>query len=318
MCGENRAASSGPRSGGGSSPRVRGKPFGRVRSYTGAGLIPACAGKTGHLKSPGGGHGAHPRVCGENKRAVRLPSVASGSSPRVRGKRLCSRHVLCLCGLIPACAGKTSGAQTAPTHPKAHPRVCGENESFRPSHERSAGSSPRVRGKPKRKHPDSSHNGLIPACAGKTWCGCLLRRLVRAHPRVCGENSKCSGRCGSFLGSSPRVRGKPPTAPPVPVGTRLIPACAGKTLNSHTRARRAGAHPRVCGENSFPAARGRYRGGSSPRVRGKLLHTPNRNPQKRLIPACAGKTKPLKHPTRPTKAHPRVCGENGYAVNEVG
>ena len=72
------------------------------------------------------------------------------------------------------------------------------------------------------------------------------------------------------------------------------------------------AHPRVCGENlpfedvSFQEA------GSSPRVRGKLHVGHSRHSSLGLIPACAGKTKPIMHESVKCGAHPRVCGENQY------
>ena len=53
-----------------------------------AGLIPACAGKTAAQLTLFVLSQAHPRVCGENGwRPVDSP-LTTGSSPRVRGKRL--------------------------------------------------------------------------------------------------------------------------------------------------------------------------------------------------------------------------------------
>ena len=50
--------------------------------------------------------------------------------------------------------------------------------------------------------------------------------------------------------------------------------------------------------------------GSSPRVRGKRRSRRIDGPRPRLIPACAGKTALMFDATTPTRAHPRVCGEN--------
>ena len=50
--------------------------------------------------------------------------------------------------------------------------------------------------------------------------------------------------------------------------------------------------------------------GSSPRVRGKQILGFKDSSQKGLIPACAGKTGPLRRKYRHSGAHPRVCGEN--------
>ena len=71
-----------------------------------------------------------------------------GSSPRVRGKLSDALEIERRCGLIPACAGKTTAVFELCAEDWAHPRVCGEN--FRLS------SWPEHRA------------WLIPACAGKT------------------------------------------------------------------------------------------------------------------------------------------------------
>ena len=72
---------------GGSSPRMRGKPYCEMRLCFWFGLIPAHAGKTrtrSGMKKP---RWAHPRACGENQ-ALRAPiRDREGSSPRMRGKR---------------------------------------------------------------------------------------------------------------------------------------------------------------------------------------------------------------------------------------
>ena len=71
------------------------------------GLIPACAGKTGTLRSELERLWAHPRVCGENYIPRSEWPEPMGSSPRVRGKLTLKGKVKIKPGLIPACAGKT-------------------------------------------------------------------------------------------------------------------------------------------------------------------------------------------------------------------
>ena len=71
--------------------------------------------------------------------------------------------------------------------------------------------------------------GLIPACAGKTRSPGQQARALRAHPRVCGENSVPVEKSCISGGSSPRVRGKLPITVERAGEQRLIPACAGKT-----------------------------------------------------------------------------------------
>ena len=132
--------------------------------------------------------------------------------------------------------------------------------------------------------------GLIPACAGKTSNASIIKRQIRAHPRVCGENFVAFHAASSKIGSSPRVRGKRLDEAACSVFERLIPACAGKTIMEQTADAHGKAHPRVCGEN----------------VQGALMLRADW----RLIPACAGKTEYNGSVTKSLEAHPRVCGEN--------
>ena len=55
------------------------------------------------------------------------PMMVLGSSPRVRGKLGGGCETRAVCGLIPACAGKTQKSTESQMKEKAHPRVCGEN-----------------------------------------------------------------------------------------------------------------------------------------------------------------------------------------------
>ena len=91
------------------------------------GLIPAHAGKTGALLVPMVGAWAHPRSRGENGILETRFLGRAGSSPLTRGKH--DRAVMEVAAerLIPAHAGKTSGAWSARWSPWAHPRSRGEN-----------------------------------------------------------------------------------------------------------------------------------------------------------------------------------------------
>ena len=91
-------------------------------------------------------------------------------------------------------------------------------------------------------------------------------------------------------GSSPRVRGKPDIRSVPSNSTRLIPACAGKTIAGFAAHTFLWAHPRVCGENEIVLSLSAKGAGSSPRVRGKPQAVSRGLRAKGLIPACAGKT----------------------------
>ena len=220
--------------------------------------------------------------------------------------------------LIPACAGKTPWRTRSPPSSRAHPRVCGENIPRPPRSIRSRGSSPRVRGKPSETTRTVRIAGLIPACAGKTSRASKSGTHLRAHPRVCGENTIPRPGTVAYVGSSPRVRGKHGAVQREHRGRRLIPACAGKTRCPAPSAASSAAHPRVCGENDGTPVATSAADGSSPRVRGKRRPPRLDQHRRRLIPACAGKTARRARSRRARTAHPRVCGENGAEGAEPG
>ena len=153
--------------------------------------------------------GAHPRAGGENRGQIRVTWKTTGSSPRGRGKPAGGASGLGARGLIPARAGKTTWKTTNSHDRQAHPRAGGEN--FRARRWRFL------------------LTRLIPARAGKT-----IRRGPRGapaptHPRAGGENKFGGLGVDGRLGSSPRGRGKRASRTALTLGTRLIPARAGKT-----------------------------------------------------------------------------------------
>ena len=111
-------------------------------------------------------------------------------------------------------------------------------------------------------------------------------------------------------GSSPRGRGKPRSYSGEDRPAGLIPAWAGKTVPPTLIRLDARAHPRVGGENAAHALAEIYARGSSPRGRGKQWGIGGGLVLSRLIPAWAGKTWSTPPPAHPTRAHPRVGGEN--------
>ena len=66
----------------------------------------------------------------------------------------------------------------------------------------------------------------------------------------------------------------------------------------------------MCGENCIQGAVVANHPGSPPRVRGKQSWTVTDDGQRRITPACAGKTDFVKGARITLKDHPRVCGEN--------
>ena len=191
----------------GSSPRVRGTLSKRRVSKRGSGIIPACAGNTDTPTNVSVCNGDHPRVCGEHSEDKAIIHQAKGSSPRVRGTRICDGEPPDIGGIIPACAGNTCRDDSAPRRCRDHPRVCGEHQKGDPFAASPAGSSPRVRGTHVGGDVSAVDCGIIPACAGNTIFYYVFSDIGGDHPRVCGEHICRRAWSSTKVGSSPRVRG---------------------------------------------------------------------------------------------------------------
>ena len=171
-------------------------------------------------------------------------------------------------GIIPAYAGNTIHRLKILSLPWDHPRVCGEHQVVVVCLEWSGGSSPRMRGTPRRATAPDSLDGIIPAYAGNTLLEQEAVEQAEDHPRVCGEH--CFHGLSALLsqGSSPRMRGTPYRDVSLGCPYGIIPAYAGNTPGDGVGDVLGGDHPRVCGEHSWRWCRRRPWRGSSPRMRG--------------------------------------------------
>ncbi len=189
VCGKREDRGETTRHSRGSSPRVRGTQADNALRLRCGRFIPACAGK--------------------RQRPVGRQLDGGGSSPRVRGTPRCLPTPKNNGRFIPACAGNAASRSIStalnPVHPRVcgerfilqiarsgtsvHPRVCGERGRHPARWRQILGSSPRVRGTPRRRARQRPTSRFIPACAGNA---CSLRSFVSSipvHPRVCGERS---------------------------------------------------------------------------------------------------------------------------------
>ena len=174
----------------GSSPRMRGTHRRKVDLFEVAGIIPAYAGNTSKSRCRLLAVRDHPRVCGEHMDA--------------RGYLFPGRWI------IPAYAGNTPVAHRFRQPAWDHPRVCGEHPERSMGACRDQGSSPRMRGTPRRQRWPVVEFGIIPAYAGNTVSTSMTYTVLSDHPRVCGEHSRLAKLVIIGAGSSPRMRGTPP------------------------------------------------------------------------------------------------------------
>ena len=154
----------------GSSPRVRGKPGGDPPVGHQLRIIPARAGQTPACSHCRRTFPDHPRACGANQQSAYLRRGQYGSSPRVRGKLKQRFRIWKRGRIIPARAGQTLRPDDVAGPDADHPRACGANLPCEQSHEVTAGSSPRVRGKLLASDRCQPVCRIIPARAGQTRC----------------------------------------------------------------------------------------------------------------------------------------------------
>ena len=182
------------RSATGSSPRMRGARLLIDSKTLLNGIIPAYAGSTQRHTHIYHRHPDHPRVCGEHCFRSKQSKTGRGSSPRMRGAQTRIVAVQVVARIIPAYAGSTSRTPASRSHPRDHPRVCGEHLLHKPMHTDLPGSSPRMRGAPIIGELHLIGNGIIPAYAGSTPAYDAATCEFKDHPRVCGEHAKAFGR----------------------------------------------------------------------------------------------------------------------------
>ena len=315
----------------GSSPRLRATLRRAVRKFRRLGIIPAYAGNTQPVRPCPQCNRDHPRVCGEHSRRGSAGLSFGGSSPRMRGTPFVVIAVTVWRGIIPAYAGNTLPVLPNPFSPRDHPRVCGEHGEIDVCMAGNMGSSPRMRGTRQERVERRGRLGIIPAYAGNTGRDRIRLHPPRDHPRVCGEHHGAVEPRNCHPGSSPRMRGTLAPSRPRCRRTGIIPAYAGNTFLARLSSCSCRDHPRVCGEHlpidtgemlnarDHPRVCGEHvrRGlievrceGSSPRMRGTLIHFRLATHGTGIIPAYAGNTWLMLLIYRTCWDHPRVCGEH--------
>ena len=111
----------------GSSPHARGAQINATRRCGQNGIIPACAGSTPTRSISRLWTWDHPRMRGEHPLLGAGVDVVQGSSPHARGAQGRRGRARVQPGIIPACAGSTSGRAVRGCNWRDHPRMRGEH-----------------------------------------------------------------------------------------------------------------------------------------------------------------------------------------------
>ena len=151
-------------------------------------LIPARAGNTAGDPFTRRLGAAHPRSRGEHRFTRFSLALACGSSPLARGTPLPRIPRGVVDRLIPARAGNTLRTTDSVRRKPAHPRSRGEHIALSAAAAAGSGSSPLARGTPYFDNAQLKAIRLIPARAGNTTPGGLVKRAGAAHPRSRGEH----------------------------------------------------------------------------------------------------------------------------------
>ena len=187
--------------------------------------------------------------------------------------------------------------------------MCGEQSAPARGCPEAGGSPPRVRGTVLSELQEPRLSGITPACAGNSSSAASSTSPSQDHPRVCGEQMTSRGCPRGCAGSPPRVRGTVRRLKKKLIICRITPACAGNSARTPWQLFGNQDHPRVCGEQIKGRFEERENEGSPPRVRGTGNFSAADARPIGITPACAGNRDRTGTPTRGTKDHPRVCGE---------
>ena len=124
-----------------------------------------------------------------------------------------------------------------------------------------------------------------------------------------GEKTAVTPICSGLLGSPPLARGKAIRRLGKRAGSRITPACAGKSCVPLVAGQKVWDHPRLRGEKSAAACRSVPQRGSPPLARGKARRSANPKPQRGITPAYAGKSINGLYISIRGQDHPRLRGE---------
>ena len=188
--------------------------------------------------------------------------------------------------------------------------MCGNDFQEIPQLIHLGGSPPLVRERLRKLRGARCCHRITPACAGTTRTSIPHARVLRDHPRLCGNDYSPPIVSKSISGSPPLVRERHWKSLLGRRWIRITPACAGTTQPVKLRTQCLRDHPRLCGNDSSCFTFSCARLGSPPLVRERLHSYRNNFVLLRITPACAGTTYIALAVSFVIWDHPRLCGND--------
>ena len=292
-----------------SPPLARGTDFSAKAISAALGITPACAGNSQLLFISKAVGGDHPRLRGEQDRAIAFGNEIMGSPPLARRTALHVIAEVAQTGITPACAGNSLSAPMKSLGAEDHPRLRGEQAVCAAYVYNDIGSPPLARGTGGLDGARDKGHGITPACAGNRDIINELLAAIKDHPRLRGEQSSNFDIRAARSGSPPLARGTDLSQYYIRCMFGITPACAGNSRGQRNICRRIWDHPRLRGEQVTQGLGATMHEGSPPLARGTGRFPINHGKRIGITPACAG-NRGFFRAARPSfRDHPRLRGE---------
>ena len=279
------------------------------------GITPACAGKTYRSAASDTACGDHPRLRGKDRTRAGDATALIGSPPLARERHIVTSIISSPPGITPACAGKTLCARTYGKRRRDHPRLRGKDIKDGIAGWAAAGSPPLARERPPRKRRIRSTTRITPACAGKTITIDVKLEKIEDHPRLRGKDGTFFDVVAMTLGSPPLARERPDGRKEILITGGITPACAGKTIIGAIESHCIGDHPRLRGKDAKLIRVTIALTGSPPLARERPYNHVIDFTERRITPACAGKTILNLCFQLVNGDHPRLRGKDSQGID---